>query len=305
MPSKLFCDFTRVSTRVLCPICSKPDWCLVGKPGTDFEGCAICQRTVSPFRFRDAGWLHRPCAAIRSKPGLLRKSMLSWRQGDAEQLARFAASATASLSAESLRSLSQRLDLTIESLRRLGVGEVSRHLADEYKIAWADAAWTFPMHDAAGAVTGIRLRLRDGSKYALPGGREGLFVPVDVAEAPEQLLICEGPTDTAAMLDLGFPAVGRPSCGGGKREILTFVKTFNPRSVVVVADRDEAGVRGARDLACALATRVAEVRIVEPPVGVKDARSWKRSGGSVADVRAAISASPPLRSSILVRRGGR
>lgn len=85
-------------------------------------------------------------------------------------------------------------------------------------------AWTFPVSDAAGVLTGIRLRLADGRKLSVRGGPEGLFVPADLGQ-PERLLIAEGPTDTASLLDLGLAAVGRPGiyrpmagrAGGGRQ----------------------------------------------------------------------------------------
>jgi hypothetical protein len=79
------------------------------------------------------------------------------------------------------------------------------------------------MMDVAGRVQGIRLRFSNGRKLAVRGGREGLFVPSGLA-ATNQLLICEGPTDTAALLDLGFAAVGRPSCAGGTRLLVELLR---------------------------------------------------------------------------------
>jgi DNA primase len=47
--------------------------------------------------------------------------------------------------------------------------------------------------------------------------------------------------------------------------------------VIIVADRDDAGRRGAERLRDALLI-VAVVRIVSPPQGIKDARAWVCSG---------------------------
>ncbi|MHC4357133.1 MAG: DUF3854 domain-containing protein, partial [Planctomycetota bacterium] len=46
----------RVDKNHLCPICSKPDWCLIAKDGS----AAICARIEdgSVKKCGDAGWLH-------------------------------------------------------------------------------------------------------------------------------------------------------------------------------------------------------------------------------------------------------
>ena len=46
----------RVSRKYPCPVCDKPDWCLVAKDGS----AAICARISegSVKQYGDAGWLH-------------------------------------------------------------------------------------------------------------------------------------------------------------------------------------------------------------------------------------------------------
>ena len=59
------------------------------------------------------------------------------------------------------------------------------------------------------------------------------------------MLICEGPTDTAALLDMGFAnVVGRPSCTGGIKLLVELVCQRRSEEVVVVADGDEPGQGG-------------------------------------------------------------
>jgi DNA primase len=173
------------------------------------------------------------------------------------------------------------LGVSINSLRRLGIGWSKDH-----------KAWTFPMGDARGRVTGIRLRLPSGRKLSIKGSKEGLFLPDDL-HAGGRLLIAEGPTDTAALLDLGFDAVGRPSCTGGTKHIVALAKRLKPVEIAIVADGDGPGQRGADRLAVALLAYVPIVRVVIPPPGVKDARDWKRAGATAADVHLAIGAATP------------
>ena len=49
-------DFARVTRRRPCPVCGKPNWCLVSKGSEPSK--AICQRVESAHRWGDAGWLH-------------------------------------------------------------------------------------------------------------------------------------------------------------------------------------------------------------------------------------------------------
>src|SRR5690606_9675141 len=91
-----------------------------------------------------------------------------------------------------LTRLAESLGLSIESLQRLGVGWAARH-----------RAYTFPMRRGDGTICGIRLRSPDGRKYSVRGSKQGLFIP-DGIDATDRLLVAEGPTDTAAVLDWGL-----------------------------------------------------------------------------------------------------
>jgi hypothetical protein len=156
------------------------------------------------------------------------------------------------------------------------------------------------MQDAAENTLGIRLRLPDGRKLSVRRGCEGLFIP-GALDAGRRLLICEGPTDTAAMLDLGFSAVGRPSCTGGVRLLVELARRWRVPELVVVADSDVPGQRGAESLASVLAAYCPVVRIIAPPAGIKDARAWKLDGAMAAGIEAAIGAAPPWKLTFTVR----
>jgi DNA primase len=153
-------------------------------------------------------------------------------------------------------------------------------------------------------VLGIRLRRPSGFKFSVKGGREGLFIPSGSGGVgPGQpLLVCEGPTDTAALLDLGFEGVvGRPSCTGGVRLLTELVKRRQRPEVVIVADGDEPGRRGAAHLASVLLGYAPAVRVISPPAGVKDARAWRQSGCTREEVDRAIRAAPVQRLVICAR----
>jgi 5S rRNA maturation endonuclease (ribonuclease M5) len=179
---------------------------------------------------------------------------------------------------EVFQQFAESLGLTIESLQRLKVGMQG----------YQHRVWTFPMRDGDGQITGIRLRLQSGRKLSVKGSKSGLFIPDGLSGG--RLVICEGPTDTAALLDLGFDAVGRPSCSGGVTHLRKLLQRLRPSSVVVVADSDPQGQNGAEKLAMDLLAYSPIVKVIVPPNGTKDARAWKNAGDTSADVEAAIDA---------------
>jgi phage/plasmid primase-like uncharacterized protein len=182
---------------------------------------------------------------------------------------------------DQLEQLARRLGLSVDSLTALGIGWSQYH-----------CAWSFPMSDANGNVLGIRLRQPDGSKFAVKGGNDGLFIPSG-ERADSTLQVCEGPTDTAALLDMGFAnVVGRPSCTGGIRLLADLVQGQQCPAVVIVADSDEPGRRGADNLASVLVLYSRSLRVVQPPAGIKDARDWLRAGAKREDLERAIEAAP-------------
>ena len=169
------------------------------------------------------------------------------------------------------------IGVTGHSLERLGIG-------------FDGDAWTFPMSEPDGAVIGIRRRFADGRKLSVRGGREGLFIPTDGGDLATLVIVCEGPTDTAAILDAEFFAVGRPSCLGATAMVKHLI---GKRDVVIVADVDDAGRRGALKLAEELVMPGRIVKVIEPLTG-KDARQWRPSRGAMASV---IRSAYPYRSS--------
>jgi 5S rRNA maturation endonuclease (ribonuclease M5) len=165
------------------------------------------------------------------------------------------------ISQRQVRLLAQSLGVTAASLVRLDVG-------------FDGEAFCFPMRDASGAIIGIRRRFGNGQKVCVCGSQNGLFIPAGIDKAVK-VVICEGPTDCAAALDLGWDAIGRPNCDS---KIAMTVRYIRQRKAVIVADRDSAGLRGARKLYEALETAGSAVRIIVPPDGCKDLRDWKRRG---------------------------
>jgi hypothetical protein len=191
-----------------------------------------------------------------------------------------------------LGAFAESLGLSTGSLRRLRVGWAEDH-----------TAWSFPMLDAHGVVRGIRLRTPSGHKFAVAGGHDGLFMPRDLALAPGgQLLVAEGATDCGAVLDLSFHAIGRPSCSGGTRAVTELVQARRPGRVVIAADADGPGERGADALASRLVLYAPVVQVIRPPDGIKDMRAWKQARATRDDIERAIQVAPEHRLQIGGRR---
>lgn len=276
----------RVSRANPCPICERPDWCTVTADGS----AVCCMRIESPKRLRCGGWLHRLHDDEGTRKGRRIRRVTLRACPEPEPVADFGQLAeryAAAVNADALARFARELGVSVNALRRLRVG-------------WDGAAWTFPMVNAAGVVTGIRRRLPDGRKLSVQGGREGLFVPIALP-ADGLLLITEGPTDCAALLTLGFAAIGRPSCTGGVKLCCDFARG---RGTVIVADGDEPGQFGAEALAMVLRLYCPSVQVICPS-SAKDARDWLRRGGTRADVQAAIDAAKPIQLGIKTRAASR
>lgn len=273
-------DFVRVSRDRPCPICTKDDWCLVRRG--DPPASAICARVQSSTVWGDAGWFH--ALERDSRPQRRRLRFLKVNAASDGRMAAIAEGYACSVMPGPLDRFALSLGVTVASLRRLRIG-------------WTGRCWAFPMQGRDGAICGIRIRTPSGEKFSERGGKEGLFVP-SVLHGTDPLVIAEGPTDTAALLDMDFDAIGRPSCKGGVRLLADFVRWGAWKRHVVFADADGPGLRGALSLARVLATLSPDVRVVVPPA--KDARAWVKAGATRENVLALIEAAPPIR--VTVRR---
>jgi hypothetical protein len=279
----------RVNRGSPCPVCGKRDWCAVSADGA----AVLCQRVQSDRRRGDAGWLHR----IKDIPWRralreVRSVALSSPNALRSDLAQLATRWQKDVDAGELNRLALALGVSVASLSALEIGWSAEH-----------QAWVFPMLNVHRKVEGIRLRRPNGYKFAVRGSKEGLFFPHRDTRPELFVLICEGPTDAAALLDMGYPnVVGRPSCLGGVKVLIELLREWDWPDVVVLADGDDPGRRGADNLASVLRAYVPTVRVILPPAGVKDARDWLRSGGSRDAVEEAIDAATPLSLAIRTRR---
>jgi len=263
------------------PICGRPDGCLISPDGTTVICARVEEGSVKligdPFA---GGWLHKLGDGALPVTGRASSYHRPKRSQPPPNFERAAYEYTRNFDPSPL---AKELGVSVTSLERLWAG-------------YNGKSYTFPMRNAKGAVIGIRTR-DDYGKRCIKGSKTGLFIPRSLL-SPSRLFICEGPTDTAAMLDLGFSAIGRPSCSGGVDMICLFVERSYVKEVIIVADRDEAkyrpdgttwhpGMDGAKRLAGKLKQVIRKIKIIRPPRH-KDIRQWYNNGATHEAVLALV-----------------
>ena len=260
-------EWIRVTRSKRCPICGKPDWCSISADGT----AACCARIVEgSILTTNGGYVHRLTDTIPQHE-LPPKDPPRPDIDVAAIMRRFQAAITS----QRRTFLAGHLGVSPESLAALAMGWSYEH-----------HAYAFPMRDAYRRIIGIRLRDRDGRKWAVRGSRNGLFLPV--RGRSDCLLVCEGESDTAAAITLGFDAIGRPGCTNGADLIVELLKREqHSGQIVVLGDSDRPGVLGAISLCDRLRDESIKSTTFVPPA--KDVRAWLIAGATKQDVKAAIS----------------
>lgn len=271
-------DWIRVRKDAPCVICQKPDYCGVSADGT----VAHCMRVESAKKTRIGGYIHylgekqprqhRKFVA-KPKPRPPKEDIFELHVAYRD---RCIANPTL------VRTLANQLGVTPESLTRLQVGYDP------------DGNYSFPMSNANEKVIGIKLRAPNGSKFCVAGSQLAIYWPIGVEDSARELLvITEGESDCAALLSMGFQAIGRPSCTAGVEIIQAFLSK-GWRDVIIMADNDEPkerpggsvwrpGLDGANALAAAIARLTRSTKVIKPP-SYKDVRQWYRAGATKAAI---------------------
>lgn len=273
-------NLRRVNRKHPCPVCGRPDWCCITADGE----LIYCMRVPSerPCTTGNGGWFHwlKPDGPVRVPP-----PTPSGPTPDFEPLAK--------KYIESLYAWTGQREAWCDLLG-VSAGATMRLL-----MGHDDGIQTFPMKDAAAKIIGIRLRdPRTADKWCVKGSREGLFIPCGF-NPRKACTIVEGPTDCAAAIDMGFNAIGRPSCVGGARILVEIVRKWKTPACLIIMDNDEEKTRpdgskwrpghdGANTLMLALMEVCERLSLVEPPEGIKDIRQWKQQGGTKHDVLARL-----------------
>lgn len=247
--------FSRVSRQSPCPICGKPDWCLLAEDGR----AAICARVESakPVGQLDAGWLHLLGSGPESRWRRIRQTPARRPLSEIQAVHR---QCLVDCQVGHLHRLALRLRVTVQSLHDLRVGYSHSHYS-----------YSFPMRDPDGQVIGIRYRTLSGAKWSESGSREGIFFRPDLLG--QTVVIVEGATDAAALMSLGCQSViGRASCISNAEQLKSLCRARKFNKVVIVPDSDLVGIGGARRMGEILTEEGVNTEFVELPAGMKDCR---------------------------------
>lgn len=266
-----------VNPRHPCPICHKKKWCGF-LPGSSK---VICMNVPSDHPTKNGGFLHDTGNTENAPEPTRIEKRRAARVAGGVNLQKIHQDSVSAFE-RGIRDMgSCVLGVSFDSLRRMEAGLIG-------------TALSFPMRDGLKKLVGFRLRYPDGKKLTVKGTHNGLFIPT--ALKPDgSLLICEGPTDCAALLDLGYSAVGRPSCSGGTDHLIQFLKG-QWRDIVIISDNDEPreiagriicpGIDGAMRLAGDLFRYARSIKVILPKF--KDIREWVRKGATSQAVNALI-----------------
>jgi hypothetical protein len=163
--------------------------------------------------------------------------------------------------------------------------ETWQRLATEHTHPKHGQCWAIKERDAQGEVIGTAYRAASGGKDSAKGGKRGLILEWPLPTyagtgVSDPVWVCEGASDTAAMILLGFDAVGVPMAGQCGESLATLLAG---RHAVICRDNDTAGLTGSNKIRDAIAATCASVRIIVPPGGAKDTREAVIAGAIAAD----------------------
>jgi hypothetical protein len=186
---------------------------------------------------------------------------------------------------------------------------LSVDVVKRFRVGWGDDRYrgldysTWPSRDAAGRIVGITRRYRDGAKLTAEGGTPGLFYCYGWHRLSGTILLPEGASDTATLVQLGLSAVGRPS-NVSAPWLPELLGPYREREIIVLGehDRKEPGVRpgcrvdcrgcsacwpgrfGAEAVARLLAEQLKR-SVTWWILSVKDVRVWLAENDGAVDVR--------------------
>lgn len=271
-----FTNQDRVSKRRPCPICGNEGWCL--RP-VDTPELTICMRVESRYNATGGGWLHW---ADDDEPKVRRAKRPRAKEMPERNEAEWATlndEYRSAIGGAQLAELGTRLAVSDTVLDRLGFGWSKRQ-----------RCWTCPMYDGAMRIIGIQTRFvrswfeRD-LKRCVTRSHLGLFIPRNLSDEGH-LLICEGASDTATVLDRGLDAIGRPSANSGAQMVKDWLSGQQRRSVTILADANAIGQRTAEALATLIGPVCRDLRLIVPFQGAQDVRSWAPSGDVLRSILA-------------------
>jgi hypothetical protein len=182
--------WNRASATMPCPLCERERTCVWLGPA-DRPEVVVCFRKQSAVQAQNGlGWVHvfEDHRQPGSRPKVRGKIVPSFDPATFEALHRDCRDA---LDPEDVISLADELGISSRSLDLLELGAYG-----------PGEVFTFPMRDGRDRVVGLRTRCPwSGAKRSISDSRSGLFFVPSLEMTGRHVLICEGPSDTAAAHD--------------------------------------------------------------------------------------------------------
>ena len=248
-------NFNRVSKNMPCPVCGKPDWCLVRDDGN----YAICTRTPSRSTYKAfMGYGHRLGTEKKFQP--VRKVIKT--KDVLHNIEKVNLTyATYDFHIDALAPLAADFEVGSFVLLDMGVGYDKKN------------TFCFPMVDSTDRIIGVSKRNLAGKKWCLKGSRLGIFKPrLFYAKVPAY--ICEGASDTAVLTYRKYNVIGRMSAYSSVDILVKLLRTCP--EINIVSDYDATGI-GYRE-SCKLAEAFGRPVNIIMNRNYKDIREWIQSG---------------------------
>lgn len=212
-------EYTRCSKAQPCPVCGRHKYCLLGNNGR----VAVCTKVQEgAYRALNFGYLHFLNGHTHTIVPEKNDDLIP----DASAV--FRVYKQLSFFRDDMEPLANALRISPVALLLLGVGYSEKK-----------RCWMFPMYNEKRHMIGLKCRNLKGNKWCFKGSRLGVYMS-RVFNPHQMILVCEGESDTAACLGLGYNAIGRASAQTCMKIIPELVK--NNQHIYVFADRDEDGL---------------------------------------------------------------
>ena len=179
---------------------------------------------------------------------------------------------------------------------------LTRSSIESYQLGHDGRRFTIPVRDTDGAIVNIR-RYDPNAKQAhdkmvswRTGYGEARLFPLDRWEATGSVYLCEGEWDTLVARQLGLNAYTTTAGAGTWRD--AFTPLIRDRDVIICYDVDEAGRKGAANVAREIHGTAASVKVVQLPLAFKPTHGpdisdyFIQHGHSLDDFRGVVDSTP-------------
>lgn len=288
--------WSRVTRHAPCPVCGSPSYCTFN-PYAGIAKCMKVEEGSFAQKMSDLGpqFFHRLEEALQQK----QYKKVKWKDVpriNNTQMRRWLRVWHERAKLDKLHDQrAKELGLSAESMRVLGVGWANQSEILLHKTRCVHKGyWTVPLYNENLNSVGVALQPpadatgdeRDLTKKMISGSKPGMYA-TKTTRCGGTLLICEGFSDTATAITMGYHAIGRLSNTGTHNVIIAYVEQHLPDTVIVIPDNDPECKPRARELtemgALNMLDAVRKLKIecvIMKPTTAKDLRQWYLNGGT-------------------------